>query len=343
MKKRIKWIDTARFLGIFAIYLGHFGNASGKSFEFVFQFHVALFFLISGCMSNYDKEKSIVKFIKKDFQKIMIPFFGFSIISILLYALLSNGTLNKIIDLFIVILKGDIRNTFFAESLWFLSCLFLMEVIFKVLKKLDNKLLIFLICLIMFVIAEGFISPRPLVEPHWLYNLDSVFYYIIYYAIGYIIYPWIVELFKLNSQKKKVIFMIGAIISSTYAILFFFEKDYLTKVIKMIPVIRILSPIFKSSLLIWFHLILAKVFEKVDLFNEIGTNTLYLCCNEVIIKSLVEAFLGILGLSLNFGSPFHVYVYTMILLVFAVKYFLPIEKKFIHSVGLSCKGMLKRN
>lgn len=28
-KKRIQWVDVAKFLGIFAIYLGHFGKSGG--------------------------------------------------------------------------------------------------------------------------------------------------------------------------------------------------------------------------------------------------------------------------------------------------------------------------
>ena len=42
---RYNWIDTLRFLGIFAIYLGHFGNRAGKLYLFVFSYHVPLFFL----------------------------------------------------------------------------------------------------------------------------------------------------------------------------------------------------------------------------------------------------------------------------------------------------------
>lgn len=35
MKERVKFIDVAKFLGIYAIYLGHFGNTAGNAYEFV--------------------------------------------------------------------------------------------------------------------------------------------------------------------------------------------------------------------------------------------------------------------------------------------------------------------
>ncbi len=43
-RKVYKYIDVAKFFGIFAIYLGHLGNAVGPFCSFVFRFHVPLFF-----------------------------------------------------------------------------------------------------------------------------------------------------------------------------------------------------------------------------------------------------------------------------------------------------------
>ncbi|MDD5888434.1 MAG: acyltransferase family protein [bacterium] len=332
MKIRVKWVDTAKFLGIFAIYLGHFGEVLNKSLAFVYQFHVALFFLLSGCMSNYDKEDNVFNFIKKKFKNIMIPFFAFSLISLFAYVLLNNCNILTVLEQFKIILFGNIRNTFFAMSLWFLSCLFLMEVIFKVLRQLDSKLLILLISLIMFVIAEGFIIPRPIIEPHWFYNLDSVFYYAVFYAIGYIAYPFILKWFQLNTKNDKFFFLISSLILTIYAIGVFFGINYLEKILNFIPVIRVLTPIFTTLPLILFILILARLIDKINLFNEIGNNTLFLCCNEFIIKSCISSFCSAFSLSINFTLPIQVYLYTMLLLILEVKVIIPFEKKLINSI-----------
>lgn len=42
---RITWIDTAKFIGIFCIYLGHFGNSARPFIPFCFYFSCAAFFL----------------------------------------------------------------------------------------------------------------------------------------------------------------------------------------------------------------------------------------------------------------------------------------------------------
>ena len=75
--KRVEWIDIAKFIGIFTIYLGHFGNDAGLAARFVFYFHVALFFFISGCMDTYDKEKNILKYWWKNVKEYFFHFMVF--------------------------------------------------------------------------------------------------------------------------------------------------------------------------------------------------------------------------------------------------------------------------
>lgn len=48
MKQRLGWVDVVRCFGMFAIYLGHFGEQAGHAYTFVYTHHVALFFFISG-------------------------------------------------------------------------------------------------------------------------------------------------------------------------------------------------------------------------------------------------------------------------------------------------------
>ena len=45
---RIAWVDVFKFLGIWAIYIGHFGEAAGKVYPFVFTYHVPMFFFAAG-------------------------------------------------------------------------------------------------------------------------------------------------------------------------------------------------------------------------------------------------------------------------------------------------------
>ena len=105
MKKRINWIDVAKCFGMFAIYLGHEASA-GKSVAFVFHYHVALFFMISGCMESQQGETSIAKYAIKKIKGIMIPFWLFSLLSIAIQVINENLGVGAIKEYLWIIVKG---------------------------------------------------------------------------------------------------------------------------------------------------------------------------------------------------------------------------------------------
>lgn len=325
MRERVKWVDVAKFFGIFAIFLGHFSQ-SGRFVGFVFSYHVPLFFFLSGCMSNYDKENNFRKFAFKKFKNIMIPFYVFSVVAILvttirepIYAIDLNNFIKCII-------KGNVRNTFIAASLWFLSCLFIMELIFKLIKYLKNRILIFTICVGLYFIAIKLINPIPIITPHWLYNLDSALYYIIYYAIGYVMYPVIASLFNMDNILKKILFIFTGVLSLLYSICLFMGTELIISSMIKLPIINNFSLVIVAYCLIWFNLILSKLFENIVLFNNIGKSTLYLCCNEYIIEVLIFDFLATFGLNVILSNPLQVFILVMVIFVIAIKFIIPIEK-----------------
>lgn len=52
MEKRIEWIDIFKALAIVMVVIGH---STGKFNAYIYQFHVAAFFFISGYVSKMDK------------------------------------------------------------------------------------------------------------------------------------------------------------------------------------------------------------------------------------------------------------------------------------------------
>lgn len=202
MRERVKWIDTARFLGIVSIYIGHIGSTAGLVYPYVFQYHVPLFFFISGCMSVYDKERNMGKFLLKKVKRLLLPMWVFAVLSVVI-SIIQAGSGESLMDNLLLIAKGCVRNSFLAGSLWFLSCLFVTEVIFKLLSLLMNRWIVLAAAAVMHIISTVLMNPSPVLVPRWWYNVDSMFYYILYYAIGSVVYPSIEKLFLLNSRRKK--------------------------------------------------------------------------------------------------------------------------------------------
>ena len=331
IKERVQWIDVAKFLGIFAIYIGHIGGAAIPISLFVFYYHVPLFFFLSGCMSNYDKETNYGKFVLKKLKSILIPFFLFSFLALFVEVLYKGLPHESVTGYLLLISQGNIRNTFFAASLWFLSCLFVVELVFKLIKYLKHKWLILLLCIIVYFFTVLVVMTKLAPVPSWPYNFDSALYYLIFYAIGYIAYPYILELFKLDSKKKRGIFIATGIVSAAYAIALFFGIDVITQAFGDIKVMEHIIPLLRIPLLIWVNLCAAKLFEKIDIFKEIGQNTLYLCGNEYIITTLLANILGMFSFGVNIITPLTGFIYASILILVGIKLVIPFEKAIVNS------------
>lgn len=321
VKSRISWLDTAKCLGMFMIYLGHFGEASGRGYEFVFNFHVALFVFLSGCSENLTKKRSILGTIKNSAKNIMIPFYFYAMLSTIINVVVNDATIDKatILNYFLLILQGCIRNSFFAPGLWFLSCIFLMKIIFSVLYKFVNKWIILGISVVMFLISICIIDPIPVVTPHGIYNWDSVMYYFLMYAIGFILFPYLEKLLDSTDYRKYAVITIMTVCTVAYSATVYFEHDifspfYGTTEISLFSVKQI------SALL----MILATVFisywlRNIAIMNDLGRDTLNLCGSEWIIKTVLPTLLSIFGINVNLSNPLQTYLYCAVCMYLAYK------------------------
>lgn len=325
MNDRIKYLDVAKFIGIFCIYLGHFGDMAGNAYGFVFAFHVPLFFFLSGCAENFSKDIPVSKYIIKNIKNILIPCYIFALTALLMVTI-DNNTHAEVMSRFMEILKGCIRNRYLASGLWFLTCLFIVKNAFYVIKKVFKfKWLILIMCVVLYCVAQLIMDPRPIINPHMLYNIDSACYYIIYYALGYYGFGMIQKLLDWKNPINKGICICIEIPIFIYAALLFFKKDLFTY-ININSMMQLVCPILKPMVLIVGILIIAKAIEDIELFGMLGKNTLYLCGSEYIIKLIFPLCLKIIGLNIFYPNPLAVYMYTFFLLVLSNKMLVPVEK-----------------
>ncbi len=340
LNQRIAWIDVAKFLGIFAIYLGHFNVQAGKAYLFVFSFHVPLFFFLSGCVASLREEELPLKnYVVRKLKSILIPYYIFMILSTILYVIVTDsGLVNTAHILFDGIIKGAVRNSFFAISLWFLTCLFLMEIFIACLGKIMNRYAVFLVCVLLHIIFLVFLKQS---YPSLWYNIDSVANYAIYYSIGYCAFPAINRFFSLNSEKKKIIFSLTGFLAFAYSALVYGGHSPVSWVSDLMftntgllsaKMINDFLSVVGVLITIYLVLVVARLFANITFFQEIGSNTLYLCGNEYIIKALVSYFVGIFGINISFPNPFSAYIYTFVLLVLCNRYLVPLEKPLLQCV-----------
>lgn len=316
-KQRIEWIDTLKFLGIFAIYLGHLGNSAGNLHSFVFRYHVPLFFFISGCFNKKIELNKYIDYVKDIFKRYMYPYYLFSLIIFIILSIRSN---NFDSNLLMNLIKG-VRNT--VWGLWFFSCLFIVKILYNfILSLTKNKRLTFIISLIFYIISMKYLSYLPILEPKWFYNIDSALFYIIFYSLGDIIFPYLKEYYR--SKYCIVLYCISCLVAFDL----YFGLNYF-KILKFLQINSVFSLLFIGLFLINFNILLSIFLSKIEIFKKIGKETLILCGNEQIGKLIFGDLLYLFGISLNIDNPLIAVIETYIVLFLVYKFLVPMYRKYI--------------
>ena len=133
---RLSFIDTAKFLAILFVVIGHCGVTNLSIF--LYAFHVQLFFIVYGFVYT-KKNLQVTEFIKKSVKRILVPY-------VLVYLILSTKSLP--IGL-INMLYGSRESLEHVSHLWFLPSFFMSCVFFFVLmNKLQGSYRYFLLSII---------------------------------------------------------------------------------------------------------------------------------------------------------------------------------------------------
>ena len=141
MDKRIDWIDSARGIAVLLVIWGHIDGGSIFTRAF-YCFHVPLLFWISGFLFNAEPHKFDLFLIKK-IKTIALPCMLYSTIVIILGIFIFR-------DVRYVQLIPQIIMQIKSWPLWYMACLFLLNIIgYFVLKRIHKKSMQILIVLLL--------------------------------------------------------------------------------------------------------------------------------------------------------------------------------------------------
>ena len=337
-KTRVQWLDVMKCFGIFAIYLGHFGPSGGYSYDFVFTHHVALFFFVSGCTEAVStSNRKIIPYLQRRVKTILIPYFFFGVLSIIVYTFTTNASARNVCGEFVRMLEGAVRNSFCAEALWFLTCLFVVQVMFVLLNRVCPKWLLLIISTGLAFIAYAVMDPSPIKSPKFFYNVDSALYYFFYYVLGYLLFP-VMQMIFTDIKKYKIPIALLSMFSLVYAMLLFFQNEYLMSIFQISIWGSFLFNV-QPILIIWLYAVVARWMQHVEIFNEIGRETLYLCGSEYMIKTGINVLVLSFGFTVEIISPMAAYIYSAFMIWLGFHFFVPIEKKLFRAVTESFTGV----
>ncbi len=187
---RLEWPDLIKAFLIYTMVLCHVGTWSSVD-KCIHSFHMPLFFVLSGYMFNEAKNNNFLKFIKKKFLTLIVPYLFFSVVLFAvwngaLYVLNRRSEMRTVSNLLQSLLWINTETQTFGVVQWFLTCLFFTSVLFYFVCKIarGNKILIG--CVLVLLSVLGYIYPI-IFDFRLPLAIDTALTATVFYGIGWLV------------------------------------------------------------------------------------------------------------------------------------------------------------
>lgn len=159
-KNRIEWLDNAKGIAIFLVVLGHTlrglpaGSGKGEDWAvfidaWIYTFHMPVFFVLSGLFIEASAAKPFGSFLRSKISTILYPYFLWSILQELMRSATGAASLH---DLWRITYQP-------VMQFWFLYVLFLLGILYAVLRKLRLPAWAFgIVVLLLYILPQCKIS-----------------------------------------------------------------------------------------------------------------------------------------------------------------------------------------
>ena len=163
-KERIEWCDIYKGLLMMLVVIGH---TTGIFNRYIYQFHMAAFFVISGYTSSIDK-RDFCHFVFDKFYKNMVPYYFLGVSGNLMFYILSRiNVLDKVSTTVYSLSLQQAMLTLFSKNafiycdwlgaIWFLPVLFFASIWAKIIFSIAKKKIkwMFVFSVLVFAISEN--------------------------------------------------------------------------------------------------------------------------------------------------------------------------------------------
>ncbi len=194
-KNRIAWIDMAKGYGMIAVIIAHL--CKGPLNEWIYTFHMPLFFFLSGYV--FSNKCKFDAFINKKAKALLIPYFSLGIPMVVFSFLLKLRE-----DKFTVDFAIDLVKDFVLQrrkwTLWYIACLFFLNIIFYLITKFAKKnisktVIVIGVAFVGLLYYESGGKPLP-------WNIDACFTAMPFFFVGNIFKQFKDKTEKISSKKS---------------------------------------------------------------------------------------------------------------------------------------------
>ena len=205
-------VDFLKGLGIFLVVYGHLIPEESYVNNWIYSFHMPLFFILSGVFL-LTKKQNFYQYFIKNLKSLVYPMVVFSFIKILLLIIEGSNNYQEMFEITIntITFAGD-------GVFWFLSALFISKLIYYFIDHSIYKNVIVLLCFIISLLSCPFLYKQE------CYNFFNFWYavniinrclpVIVFLYIGQEIYKKIISK-HINFSSLQVVFAIILIIANT--------------------------------------------------------------------------------------------------------------------------------
>ena len=298
---RISWVDISKGLLIFLMVLAH---TPGFYVKWIYAFHMAAFFILSGYTTDYKKYK-LLDYIVKKFKSLIIPFFTCNIVFLSIHFLLSLigkydvYYLTSFTSLNIKNLFKYLWTTDLGGATWFLIVLFFASILGKIIDDLlnnsvkkKNDITKYKIIIALLMVIVNYIL--------FYQSGESLQFYIDLIPMAFLFITLGNELKKIKidySSKLYIALSIGSIIF--YIWYCHFNYFHVEWVIRHFPNLLIMLAISFSGFMIIHNIsvLLDKWIknDKYNVFKYIGKNTLPIMMYHFLGFRIFYTLLYVLG------------------------------------------------
>lgn len=228
MKERIPWLDYVRFFSIFLVILFHTPPQTpildGK---IIINLRIPLFFCISGYLFNIGKYSKFWQFFSHRGKQILVPYVTFFIVFYVMWLLIGNKLGDAHVEWwqpFIDFVKGEPHTV--LGTFWYLSCLFVMQVLYYFLQRLLPSQWLFPASIILSVAAIN--CP---IENYW--HVWNAMVYMPFYAFGNCFKGYIGKVSFSDRRRTTILFSLAIVSLAVMALSIYIQEKNSMNVIKI--------------------------------------------------------------------------------------------------------------
>lgn len=321
MTERDSTVDSLKGVGILLVLYGH-TQAISILHEWIYLFHMPLFFFVSGFF--YKRNKGF--FISK-FKSIIVPYLFFLLTLILINALneiifdayYGNAFNCKFLDninySFLMFVSGN-ENSLFFKTIWFLPVLFFTELLYYLIDYIRIRYLKEIMILSMYLLGTTLFHYDMQIP----YFIDTMFSSIIYIYLGNLFYKN-KDIFNITKKVKNSVALIFIIVPFVICFLFNIKVDYKYNIVPIIDL-----PLSLLSIIgIYF------VLERINCNKKL----VYIGQNSLILFGLHRPIFSIISPIINKFLIFPYNSFIIVILTVIILYYVAnfINKRIPFIIG----------